>query len=137
MDLTMNDPATGEPWDLSKQTVQSRVLKLIRDVKPFCVIGSPPCTTFSPFQEISRARRDPKMMEAELRNGKNHVRFCIEVYRLQLQGRRHFVHEHPEKSKAWDMPEIIELMAHSEVGSVVLHMCAFGMASTDEQGEAQ
>ena len=42
-------------------------------------------------------------MEAELRNGKNHVRFCIEVYRLQFQGRRHFVHEHLEKSKAWDM----------------------------------
>ena len=26
LDLTMNDPATGEPWDLSRQTVQSRVL---------------------------------------------------------------------------------------------------------------
>ena len=75
LDLTMNDPATGQPWDLSKQTVQSRVLKLIRDVKPFCVIGSPPCTAFSPLQEISRAKRDPKVMEAELTNGKNHVRF--------------------------------------------------------------
>ena len=42
----------------------------------------------------------------------------------------------PEKSKAWEMPEITELMAHAEVGSVVLHMCAFGMTSTDEQGEA-
>ena len=31
---------------------------------------------------------------------------------------------------------ITELMAHAEVGSVVLHMCAFGMTSTDEQGEA-
>ena len=75
-------------------------------------------------------------METELKNGKNHVRFCIEVYRLQLQGRRHFVHEHPEKSKAWDMPEITELLARAEVGSVVLHMCAFGMTSTDEKGEA-
>ena len=27
-------------------------------------------------------------------------------------------------------------MAHAEVGSVVLHMCAFGMTSTDEQSEA-
>ena len=46
------------------------------------------------------------------------------------------MHEHPEKSKAWEMPEITELMAHAEVGSVVLDMCAFGMTSTDEQGEA-
>ena len=64
------------------------------------------------------------------------MRFCIEVYRLQLQGRRHFVHEHPEKSRAWEMPEITKLVAHPEVGSVVLHMCAFGMTSIDEQGEA-
>ena len=38
-------------------------------------------------------------------------------------GTTDFVHEHPEKSEAWDMPEITELMAHAEVGSVVLHMC--------------
>ena len=75
-------------------------------------------------------------METELNNGKNHVRFCIEVYRLQFQGRRLVVHEHPEKSRAWEMPEITELMDHTEVGSVVLHMCAFGMTSVDEQGEA-
>ena len=62
LDLSMNDPATGEPWDFSRQTVQSRVLKLIRDVKPFCVTGSPPCKAVSPLQEISRARRDPKVM---------------------------------------------------------------------------
>jgi hypothetical protein len=34
------------------------------------------------------------------------------------------------------MPEITELMAHAEVGSVVLHICAFGMTSADEHGEA-
>jgi hypothetical protein len=79
LDLTMNESAIGQPWDLSKQTVLSRETKLMRDVKPFCVIGSPPCTTFSPLQEVSRAKRDPKVMETELRNGKNHVRFCIEV----------------------------------------------------------
>ena len=71
-------------------------------------------------------------MEFELKNCKNHVRFCIEVYRLQLQGRRHFVREHPENSRAWEMPEITELMTHPEVESVVLHMCAFGMTSADK-----
>ena len=33
------------------------------------------------------------------------------------------------------MPEIIELMAHPELGFVVLHMCAFGMTSIDDQDE--
>ena len=41
LELTMDDPATGQPWDLSKPAVQSRVINLVRDVKPFCVVGSP------------------------------------------------------------------------------------------------
>ena len=55
------------------------------------------------------------------------------VYNL---GRRQFVHEHPEKAKAWEMLELNELMMHPEIGSVVLHMCAFGMVAEDEKGEA-
>ena len=92
MDLTMDDPATGQPWDLSKPAVQSRVIKNVRDVKPSCVLGSPPCNAFSQLQEISRAKRDPKVMAKELKDGKDHVKFCIEIYRIQLEGRRHFVH---------------------------------------------
>ena len=62
--------------------------------------------------------------------------FCIKVYRIQLEGRRHLVHEHPEKSRAWEMPELTELMMHPEIGSVVLHMCALRMVAEDEKGEA-
>ena len=69
----MDDPTTGQPWDLSKPAVQSRVIKLVRDVKPFCVVGSPLCTAFSPLQEISRAKHDPKIMAKELKDGKDRV----------------------------------------------------------------
>ena len=69
LDLTMDDPATGQPWDLSKTAVQTRVSKVVRDVKPFCVVGSPPCTAFSSLQETSRAKRDPKIMAKELKDG--------------------------------------------------------------------
>ena len=48
---------------------------------------------------------------------------------------RHFVHEHPERSKAWDMPEVIDFMNRPDVDSTVLHMCAFGMKATDDKGE--
>ena len=84
LDLTMKDPATGRPWDLSRADVQSRVRKLIRDTKPYCVIGSPPCTAFSPLQEISRKRRDRRVMARELRAGKAHVRFGVEIYNMQV-----------------------------------------------------
>ena len=134
LDLTMNDPATDKPWDLSKTDVQERVRRLVRTTKPYCVVGSPPCTAFSPLQEISRAKRDPKEMEKQLRRAKAHVRFCLEIYRIQLEEQRHFVHEHPERSRAWQMPEVIEFLMRPEVGSVICHMCAFGMTSEDKKG---
>ena len=39
LDLTRNDPKTGEPWDLSDKKVQSRVDKMIRSCEPMFVIG--------------------------------------------------------------------------------------------------
>ena len=55
---------------------------------------------------------------------------------MQLKAKRHFVHEHPERSRAWLMPEVIEFMMKPEVDATVLHMCAFGKTAIDEKGEA-
>ena len=135
MDLTMNDPKTGRAWDLADKDVQSRVKKLIRSTQPYCIIGSPPCTPFSRLQEISRRKRDPKVVAEELRKGKEHIRFCVQVYRMQLAAKRHFVHEHPATATSWQMDEMKELMMEPMVDAEVIHMCAYGMKSADELGE--
>ena len=120
---------------MSKHDVQERVRQLIRKTEPYCIIGSPPCTPFSPLQEISRSKRDPKVMAEELRMGKAHIKFCLELYAMQLKAKRHFIHEHPERSTAWALPEMVEFLMRPEVGAVTLHMCAFGMTAQDEHGE--
>ena len=51
---------------------------------------------------------------------------------MQLRAKRHFVHEHPEGSSAFEMPEFMEFLARLEVGMTTLHMCAYGMESEDE-----
>jgi len=135
LDLTMRDPKTGEPWDLSRPEVQSRVIKLVRDTQPYFVIGSPPCTPFSPLQEISRSKRDPKVMAEELRRGKEHVNFCVKVYMIQIQAKRHFIHEHPEASTAWKNTDLVQLAMEPQVDATTLHMCAYGMQSEDEHGK--
>ena len=136
LDLTTKDPKTGLPWDLSSPTVQARVKELIKKTEPYCVIGSPPCTPFSPLQGLNNHRRDPKVVEREIQMGKKHMRFCLEIYAMQLAAHRHFVHEHPERSRAWLMPEMQQFLLRPEVGSVVMHMCAFGMTAKDEHGRA-
>ena len=86
LDLTLNDPKTGKPWDLSEPSVQRRVKQMVRSTKPFCVIGSPPCTPFSQIQAINKKRRQRAVVEEELRKGKAHINFCLEVYAMQLVG---------------------------------------------------
>ncbi len=136
LDLTTEDPKTGEAWDLSKKEVQKRVKKLIKDTEPFVVIGSPPCTMFSTLQELSRSRRNAKKYEKAMDEAREHIRFCIEVYKMQLKANRYFMHEHPEHATSWGMPEMIELMMQPGVERTSCDMCAYGMTAVDKQGEA-
>ena len=74
-------------------------------------------------------------MQAELDRGKAHIRFCLEIYGMQIRGKRHFVHDRPDKSRAWNMPEMKEFMLKPEVDAVTLRMFDFGMKGRDEMGE--
>ena len=80
-------------------------------------------------------------MREELERGKRHIRFCVELYKMQVKEKRHFVHEHPSRSKAWYMPELmklkemIEITMEPAVGMVDLDVCSFGIGSRDEKGE--
>ena len=55
---------------------------------------------------------------------------------MQIAAKRHFVHEHPERSRALDMPEVKQFLMRPEVDSTTLHMCAYDMTGVDKIGEA-
>ena len=54
---------------------------------------------------------------------------------MQLAAKRHFIHEHPEGSRAWRAKEMVHFMLSPEVDAVTIHMCSYGMKSKDEDGE--
>ena len=136
LDLTRSDPATGLPWDLSDPKVQQRVKRLVIESKPLFLIGSPPCTAFSRMQNINKGRRCPKVVQEELQEAEKHMRFCIELYGLQIQGGRYFIHEHPDGATSWQMPETVKLLTQRNVGIVLFDMCQFGMAA-EKNGEVK
>ena len=136
MDLTLNDPMTGEPWDLSKLEVRKRVKKLVIETKPFMLIGSPPCTLFSALQNLSKDKRNKEKFEKEMIIARKHIQFCIELYTIQMNGGRYFLHEHPESATSWSLKEVVELAAREGVEMTVCDMCAYGMMIEDDQGEA-
>ena len=74
--LTMNYPDSGKPWDLGKRDVRARVKRLIRETRPFMLIGSPP---FSSLQNRSKNGRNTKEFAEKLKVAKKHFRFCAEV----------------------------------------------------------
>ena len=66
LDITMDDPEDGKPWDLSRKDKRRKLIEMVKHGKPYLLIGSRPCTAFSALQGLSEGkRRDPKAFEAE------------------------------------------------------------------------
>ena len=135
LDLTREDPLTGGPWDLSKCAVRERVRKMVRETAPFLVIGSPPCTMFSSLQNLSKGRRNKADFDRKMKTAKEHVKFCLEIYKMQMAEGRYFLHEHPNSAKSWEMPEVADMVAHEDVDVVTCDMCAYGLKIADALGE--
>ena len=93
LDLTVNDPETGQPWDLSDGKVRSKARDLIKFGKPYMVVCSPMCTAFSQMQNINKNRRDPEVIKRELDDAKDHIRFAMSICATQLREHRYFVFE--------------------------------------------
>ena len=61
---------------------------------------------FSTLQNLSKAKRDEEKFNQKMEVAKKHMRFCLELYRIQLQGGRHFLHGHPKNATSWTMSEM-------------------------------
>ena len=109
---------------------------LVRDSKPFMLLGSPPCTMFSVLQNLSKANRDEEEFNLKMETAKKHIRFCLELYGMQLEGGRHFLHEHPKNATSWTMREVQEFAETPGVLTAECDMCAYGLKIVDEKGEA-
>ena len=132
LDLTRSDPQTGKPWNLADVQVQNRVKKMIIQGKPLFVVGSPPCTAFSVIQNINKARRDPKVVAAEVKAATAHINFCAEIYCLQVKSGRYFVHEHPARATSWNTDSMVRLVAMEEVDICHVDMCQYGMTAQQD-----
>ena len=65
MDLATLDE-DGMPWDLSVAATQRKALRRWEIDKPYLLVASPPCTSFSVFQNLTRDKREASEVQAEL-----------------------------------------------------------------------
>ena len=122
----------GRLWDFEDVVMRDRARKRLLDERPMLLVGSPMCTAFSTWQRINNKIRDPVTVAGELRRAKQHLEFCVELYRIQVQGGRYFVHEHPAYASSWQTEIMESIMKDDGVTKATCDQCQYGGA--DESG---
>ena len=115
------DLLTG--WNFELKADRERAIQRID-------IGFPPCTYFSTLQELNKfnqmyneewlARFNDNLIKAT-----EHIKFCIKLYRLQMDKERYWPHEHPWSAKSWQIPEMEELLKDPRVQVAYVDLCQF------------
>ena len=122
--------ADGSAWDFSKKADRRLARELIDREEPDWLIGSPPCTSFSIWnQSMNFPKMDPQRVQKEMEEGRTHLRFMASLYRKQLLKGKLFLHEHPATATSWKEPEIEALLSHPSVMAVVAHQCMYGLTT--------
>ena len=62
------------------------------------------------------------------------MRLAMKPYRLQAEGGRYFLREHPNSATSSKMKEVLRLMSDLQLEKTTAHMCRYGMRRTDESG---
>ena len=115
MDLT-----TG--WNFRRN--REAAIEYVRRAKPKLLIGSPMCSMFSALQNLSEL---PKEKEETWGEAREHIKFVVQLYRMQLKEGRVFIHEHPARASSWDLEEMKELMQEEHVYSAFADQCMYGL----------
>ena len=81
MDLTAPG-RDGKSWDFTKVEHRRRALALVRDKRPYLLIGSPPCTAWSNLQNLNRCKPGGnEKVDAAQAKARVHLEFCCQLYR--------------------------------------------------------
>ena len=135
LDLTVPDSDDGNPWDFSVRSKREKCKRMVQEQKPYLLIGSPPCTPFSQLQALNFPKMEPAKVQEMMRAGIEHLEFCVELYWMQMEGGRLFLHEHPDGASSWMVQAMQNLLSKPRVWHVKGDMCAQGMTSNDMEGD--
>ena len=126
------DVKVNPAMDLTRATVQEQTRLSIAEEDPMILIGAPPCTVFSPMQNINQKHQQGPAWEQKYQEGCDLLQFASQCYWDQIERGMLFLHEHPATASSWTMECIAEVAAHPGVYTVVSDMCRWGMKVRDE-----
>ncbi len=90
------------------------------------LIGSPPCTVYSPLQALPANRRDPEEVRREHVRAGVHMEFVPGLYREHVFAGRYFLHEHQLCATSCMIECILEVLAMDGVDTEWCDQCQYG-----------
>ena len=126
LDLTVNDPDDGQPWDFTVPAKKIKARRLIQQTKPMLLIGSPMCTAFSTWQRLNATRTNAEARRRAYQEACMHIEFVTLLYHDQLADGRYFLHEHPQFASSWDLDCIKQLLRIPGVARARGDQCQYG-----------
>ena len=96
---------------------------------------SPPCTIFSPLQELfNKHKTAPEVWDRKWDEGVLHVDYATQCAKKQLARRARFMFEHPQRATSWrDVKSLRALCKTPGVQAVDFDMCSVGLVSPSGQ----
>ena len=132
LDLTTVDEH-GQPWDFAKTDMRQACREMIRREKPTLVVGSPLCTAFCTWQYLNNAKGDPEKIARAWAAAMVHLNFSCEVYSMQIDDGRYFLHEHPDKATSWRQKCVVQVLQREEVDTIVSDQCQYDQKDNNGQ----
>ncbi len=130
------DLRTG--WDFRRREDRAAARKHVKEVQPLLLIGSPVCTPFSALQNWNwgRTRAQDERLRQSLAEATRHMEFVSELYSMQEEGGRYFLHENPASATSWSLGCIQRVMGLGKTVAVTGDQCEYGLLSCDSSGVA-
>lgn len=110
-------------WDFRDKEHQQKGLDHLNRVKPYVAVLAFPCGPWSQLQALNPAF-DLERMRAEAHEL---VSYAIQVAKLQLKGRRHYVMENPKGSLVWKLSIMEAFVESTGALEVTVDMCRFNL----------
>ena len=117
--------ANGAMWDFSLEDDRAELRRVQNREQPELLARSPPSDEFSSLLNTCVEAREVCKLRTE--KIEPQIRAYEESYKLQMEMRRHFVHEHPEVSSSWEMLEVQSLINDPRVYSIDGPMCRWSL----------
>lgn len=128
------DLTTG--YDFLTMEDRARCLRLMESERPQFIIVSPPCTMYSPLQQLfnlkkmAAAEKERRFQEADVM-----LNFSMSLCRLQQDKGRYFCFEHPFRASSWQRRSVQDIIALPSSFCVAFDQCRTGLVTPGESPE--